>query len=106
MDLELKLVVLEILLHLLAIYFVDIIVRYGENTAPPFIALGELRILGVKNAVHKSEVIFDLLVPLNMEAVLRLGNGSIKVRHVVEMSRSLSRVEQSVEEGQLGISKI
>ena len=57
MDLELKLMVFKVSLDLLAVDVVDIQVGHGENTAPAFIAFGQLKILGGENAVKKGKIV-------------------------------------------------
>ena len=74
-----QVVVVEVCLHLLAVDVEDVQVHDSKGTAPSLVAVGKLRVGGVENAVHEGEVIFDLLVTLDVEAGLGLGNGSFEV---------------------------
>ena len=79
---ELEPVVLEIFLDLLSIDIEDIEVCHGQDTAPTLVAVGQLGVLWIENAVKEGEVVRDLLVAINMEAVLCLGHGGSEIRHV------------------------
>lgn len=81
-DLKFQIVVLEVLLDLLAIHVVDIEICDGQNTIPAFVAVGQLRVLRVKDTVEEGELVRYLLVAIHVEAILGLGDGSCKVRHV------------------------
>lgn len=69
MDRQGHVVVVEVGLHVFAIDIVDVQVHNGEATAPSLVAVGKLRVGGVEDAIHEGEVIFDLLVTLDVEAV-------------------------------------
>ena len=69
----------EVRLHLLAVDIVDVQVHNSKAAAPTLVAVGKLRIGGVEDAIHEGEVIFDLLVTLDVKAVLSLSNGGFEV---------------------------
>lgn len=76
MDAKLDAVVVEVGLHLLAVEVEDVQVHDGEAALPARVAVGQLTVLGVEDAVEELEVIFDLLVAADGEAVLgRLDRG-------------------------------
>jgi hypothetical protein len=79
MNRQRQLVVVKVLLHLLAVDVVDVQVHDSQATAPALVALGQLVVGGVEDAIKEREVILDLLVSLDMEAVLGLDDGSFKV---------------------------
>jgi len=81
-DLELEVVVVEVLLHLLAVHVEDVGIHDCQGSAPALVAVGKLLVLLVENTVHEDEVIFDLLVTLDVETILGLVDGSLKIRHV------------------------
>ena len=69
----------EVLLHLLAIDVEDVQVHDSKAATPALIAAGKVVVLGVEHSIEEGEVILDLLVSLDVEAVLGLDNGSFKV---------------------------
>ena len=79
---ELEPVVFKVLLDLLSVYIVYIQVCDSQHSAPMFVALSQLWVPWVEDAVQESEVVGDLLVPVDMEAVLGLQNRCSEVRHV------------------------
>lgn len=84
---QLDLVMLEVLLHLLAIDIVDVQISDGQASLPSLVAIGKLWILGVEDTVHDCEVILDLLISLDMESDMGgrgggLRDGGFEVRHV------------------------
>jgi len=81
-DLELDLVVVEVLLHLLAVDVEDVQVHDRQAALPSLVVLGELEVALVEDAVHEAEVVLDLLVTLDVEAGLGLLDGGLHVRHL------------------------
>jgi len=59
--------VFKVLLHLLAVNIVDVQVNYRQTSLPPLIAVCEIGVLNIKNAINEGEVIFYFLIALNME---------------------------------------
>ena len=82
MDVEIDIVVVEISLHLLAIQIEDVQIHNGQATSPSLVAVGECLVAPVEDAIDEGKVVFDFLITLDMEAIGRLGNGSLKIRHV------------------------
>lgn len=93
-DLELQTMVVEVLLHLLAVDIVDVHVHDSKASSPALEAVCEVALLLVKDTVDKAEIVFDLLVALDVETGLGLRNGGLHVRHfdgcAVETTRSAS----------------
>lgn len=81
MNLELQAVVLKVLLHLGSIHAVDILVRDCKHSAPLLVAIGQLSVCQIKDAINESEVVGDLLVTLDMEALGSLRDGGLEIRH-------------------------
>lgn len=69
----------EVLLHLLAIDVEDVQIHNSKAASPALVALGELGVLSVEYSIEEREVVFDLLVTLDMEAVLGLDDRSLEV---------------------------
>jgi hypothetical protein len=65
---QLETIVLEVPLHLLSVHIVDVLVRDGEASLPLLVAVCEIGVLGVEDAVDEREVVFDLLVAFDVEA--------------------------------------
>lgn len=82
MNLQIQAKVLEILLHLLAIQRKDILVCDGEDSSPLLVAVCEVGVVGVEDSVDEGEVVFDLFVALDVEAVGGFLDGCFEVRHV------------------------
>lgn len=78
---ELELVVVEVLLYLSSVDVKDVGIHDGQGASPAFVEVGELGVLLVEYAIHEREVIFDLLVALNVEPVGGLVDGSLEIRH-------------------------
>lgn len=78
-DGEWEVVVVKVRLHLLAIDVEDVQIHNSKAAAPALIAAGEVVVLGVKDSIEEREVILDLLITLDVEAVLRLNDGSLEV---------------------------
>jgi hypothetical protein len=78
-DRQWQVVVVEILLHVLAVNVEYVQIHNGKAATPALVALGEIIVLGVENTIEEREVIFDLLVTLDVETVLGLDNGSLEV---------------------------
>lgn len=74
-----QVVVVKVLLHLVTIDVEDVQVHDGQTPAPALIALGQIVVGRVEDAIEEGEVVFNLLVPLDMEAVLGLDDGSLQV---------------------------
>lgn len=74
-----ELVVIKVLLHLSAVDVVDVQVHNSKAATPSLVAVCELGVGSVKDAIEEREVVLDLLVTLDMETVLSLGDGSFKV---------------------------
>lgn len=73
---------LEVLLHTLAIDAKDVFVGDGQDTAPFFVTVGQAGVVDVEDAIHKSKVVLDFLVTLNVEPLRGLTDGCFEVRHV------------------------
>jgi hypothetical protein len=71
--------VVKVRLHLLAVDVEDIQVHDSKAATPPLIAAGKLGVFGVEDPIKEREIILDLLVSFDMEAVLRLDNGCFEV---------------------------
>lgn len=80
-DLELQTMVFKVLLHLLAVDIVDVHVHDSKASSPAREAFCEVTLLLVKDTVDEAEVVFDLLVALDVETLLGLRNGGLHVRH-------------------------
>jgi hypothetical protein len=78
-DRQWQVVVVEVLLHVLAVDVENVQIHNGKAATPALVALGEIIVLGVENTIEEREVIFDLLVTLNVETIFGLDNGSLKV---------------------------
>lgn len=78
---KLELVVVKVLLHLGAVDVKDVGVHDSQSAAPSLVALGELRVLLVEDTIEEGEVVFDLLVTLDVETIFGLLDGSVEVRH-------------------------
>lgn len=81
MNLEIELVMIEVSLHLLAIDIVDVHIHDSEAASPFLVAIGEVGFGRIEYVVDEREVIFNLLVPLNVEAVGGLINSGFEIRH-------------------------
>lgn len=79
MNLQSQVVVLEVLLHLMAIEIKCILTHDGQATTPSLIEAGHLRALELENAIQEREVMFDLLVILYVKAIRRVGDRSLEV---------------------------
>ena len=80
-NLQVQIVVSEILLHLLSVDVVDVLVHDGQY-APPFcIAVCEVAVGFIEDAIHEGEVVLDFLVPLYMKPMLGLGDVSLEIGH-------------------------
>lgn len=82
---ELEPVVLKVLFDLLSVHIVDVQVGDGQDSAPMFVALGELRVLRVEDAIEEGEVVRDLLIPIHVETILGFQDRSSEVRHVEDV---------------------
>lgn len=80
-NLERQPVMGKVRLHLVAIKAEDVLVRHGQNASPLLVAIGQPWVLDVKDAIHKGEVVGDLLVTLDVEALRRLRDGCFEIRH-------------------------
>jgi hypothetical protein len=78
-DRQWQVVVVEVLLHVLAIDVEYVQIHNGKAATPALVALGEVIVLGVEDTIEKREIVFDLLVTLNVETIFGLDNGSLKV---------------------------
>ena len=58
---------LEVVLHLLAIDVVDILISDSQTSSPLLVAVGEILIVDIEYSINEGEIVFDLLVTLNME---------------------------------------
>lgn len=81
MDVELDLVVVKVLLHRLAIDVENVHVHDGQAATPLLVAVGEIGSAGVEDIVDEGEVVLDLLVTFDVEAVRSLVDCSLKIRH-------------------------
>ena len=86
-------VMLEVSLNLLAIDVIDIQVRHCQNTAPTFIAFGQLGVFDIEDTVQESEIVRNFFVTVNMESILRLRDCSFQVRHFRMRSLCLEQNE-------------
>lgn len=80
--LEFKAVVLEVLFDLITVHIVHVQVSDSQHSAPALVALSQLRVLGVEDAIEKGEVVGYLLVAVHVESILGLQDRCSKVRHV------------------------
>lgn len=83
---------LKVLLHLLAIDVVDVLVSDRQTSSPFLVAVGKVPVVYVEDSIDEGEVVFYLLITLDVETSMASGrgslsNGSFKVRHV-EMRRN------------------
>lgn len=78
-DREREVVVVKVCLHVLAIDVENVQIHNSKAAAPALIAVGKVVVLGVKDSIEEREVILDLFVTFDVEAVLRLNDGSLKV---------------------------
>jgi archaellum biogenesis ATPase FlaH len=74
-----QVVVVEVLLHVLAVDVENVQIHNGKAATPALVALGEIIVLGVEDTIKEREVIFDLLITLDVETILGLDNGSLEV---------------------------
>lgn len=81
MNLELNLVVVKVPLHLGPVEVEDVEVHDGQAALPSRVALGELRVLDAEDAVEELEVVLDLLVARDGEALLGGLDGGFHVGH-------------------------
>lgn len=67
MDLELDSMVLEISFHFRSIEVVDVEIGYCETPLPFLVAICKIGILDIKDTIDECEVIFNLLIALDVE---------------------------------------
>jgi hypothetical protein len=80
-DAELNAMMIEVLLHLVAVQVEDVEVHYCKAAAPAAVAAGQLSIGHVKDAIEKLKVVLNLLVAADGEA-RRCGlDGGSHIRH-------------------------
>lgn len=72
--LQLNVVVIKVFLHLLAIDVEDVEVHDGEASLPSLEGLGQVVVRDVEDSVDEGEVVFDLLVTLNVKPTRSLNN--------------------------------
>ena len=89
-DVKLDLVMVEISLHLLAIDVEDIVVHDGKAAAPSLVAGRQLAAPGIKDPINEGEIIFDLLVALNVEAAFDSATDALRSDIWNMVSRVLS----------------
>ena len=80
-DPKIQVVVAEVLLHLCPVNVEDVQVHDGQTTAPPLVAVGQMDVLRIEDAIEEGEVVFNLLVALDVETSLGLNNRRFEVRH-------------------------
>lgn len=73
---------LEVLLNPLAVNIVYVEIRDGQDTVPFLVAIGQLRVLGIEDAVEEGKIVGDLFVAIHVETILSLLDGGCKVGHV------------------------
>lgn len=78
---ELNVVMVEVALHGLAVKIEDIGVHDSQTTTPLLVAVRKVAACRIKDIVNEGEVVFNLLVALNVEALASLGDGGLEVRH-------------------------
>jgi hypothetical protein len=104
MNLELNPMIIEISLHLLPVYFVDVEVCDSQAPIPSFVTISKVAILDIEDAIDEGEVVFDLLISFNMKSSMARGgfglfHSCFKVRHVeAERSEDESSVKLKNEE--------
>lgn len=81
MNLQSESEVSEVTLHFLPIETVYILICHGQNAPPWLVAIGQPWVLNVEDAVDELEVVGDLLIAFNVEALRRLSDGCLEVRH-------------------------
>ncbi len=88
----------KVTLHQRTIQFIHVEIHYSQTALPSLIALGQLRIGDVKDSVQEFEIILNLLISADREALLGGLDRSLEVRHVcdgggvVEIIRGVMRV--------------
>lgn len=80
-DSKLDLVVVKVLLDTVSVESKDVVVHDGETTLPLAVALGQLGVLDVEDAVEELEPVLDLFVAAYREAVGDWLHGGFHVRH-------------------------
>ena len=73
-DVKVDAVMVEVLLHLFSIDVEDIGVHNGEAPTPTLVTISQLASVGIEDAINKGEIVFNLLVALDMEASCRFGD--------------------------------
>lgn len=81
-DVKVDLVMIEVSLHLLTIDVKDVGVHDCKASSPWLITISEVFVAGVEYSIDEREVIFDLLVPLDVEASRGFGDRGLEIRHV------------------------
>lgn len=77
----------EVLLNLLSVYVTDVGVGDHKATLPLFVAVCELHVFGVEDAIQKLEIIVDNFHPMDLEAVESLVDSGGKIGHGVERGK-------------------
>lgn len=107
MDLQSQAVVGEVPLHLVTVEPENVLVCDGKNATPRLVTLGQAGVMDVEDPIDEGEVVGDLLVAFDVEALGRLRDGCLEVRHVgngvVELSKevemsTINRRERALEE--------
>jgi hypothetical protein len=70
MDFELKIIMPEILPHLVPIHILDVKIRDCETSSPFFVAISKIGVLDIEYPVYEREVVLNLLVTFDMETVV------------------------------------
>lgn len=80
-DAEVDLVVVKVLLHGVAVDVEDVQVHDGQAAAPFGVTVGQVTAADIEDVVDEAEVVLDLLVTLDVEAVWAFRHGCFQVRH-------------------------
>ena len=83
-DPQFKAVMAKVPLHLFSIDVIYVQISHRKDTTPARITIGYATVLDVEYAVDKREVVFDLLISLNVEAGLGFQDSGLEVRHFEE----------------------
>jgi hypothetical protein len=86
-DGKLKLVVVKVGLDLISERVEDVGIHDSQHSAPTLVAVGQLAVLGVENAIKELKVVLDLFVSRDVETSLGLLDGSVHVRHFASVLR-------------------
>ena len=97
MNLQINVIVIEVVPHALTINIVNVQIHYSKASPPSLITLRKLFVVDIKHVINKAKVVFDLLDPFHVEAVLGFSNRCFEVRHgQSKMSRVYGKRSKNV----------